>query len=132
MIAEFYLPTPPPSEDEPDAKTEPPRLVGSATWRDGEIEVQSEDPSLRAQLEKVFRRTPVVTDDAAYRRQGSHGAVLIQPGDLGWFRATAQVRAPAEAGVTTRLVPGVTEGGFDPAADYRRFEEKIELLEART
>jgi hypothetical protein len=37
-------------------------------------------------------------------------------------------RAPAEAGVEARLVPGITEGGYDPAAGYRRFEESIERL----
>ena len=27
-----------------------------------------------------------------------------------------------------RFVPGVTEGGFDPAAGYRTFEQQIERL----
>jgi len=40
------------------------------------------------------------------------------------------VRAPAETGLEARLVPGVTEGGFDPAAGYRRFEDTIERLYA--
>jgi hypothetical protein len=31
-----------------------------------------------------------------------------------------------------RFVPGVTEGGFDPASDYRTFDEQIERLDART
>ena len=131
MKVEFYLPAPPPPADQPDAKPVPPTMVGSAIWRDGDVTVESDDPERRAALERAFRRTPVVTDDAAYRRFGTHGDVQIQPGDLEWFRAAAQVRATAEAGVIARLVPGVTEGGFDPAADYRTFEESIERLESR-
>ena len=34
--------------------------------------------------------------------------------------------------VVARLVPGVTEGGFDPAAGYRRFDDSIERLESGT
>jgi hypothetical protein len=29
-------------------------------------------------------------------------------------------------------VPGTIVGGFDPAANYRRFEEQIERLDARS
>lgn len=132
MKVEFYLPAPQPAGDDPDAKPEPPTFVGSATWHDGSIDIDASDPETRAALERVFRRTPVVTDDAAYRRQGTTGEVQLQPGDLEWFRAAAQVRAPAEAGVVPRLVPGVTQGGYDPAAGYRSFEESIERLESQT
>jgi hypothetical protein len=38
------------------------------------------------------------------------------------------VRATQESGLSARLVPGVTEGGYDPAAQYRTFEESVELL----
>jgi hypothetical protein len=34
--------------------------------------------------------------------------------------------------LVANLVPGVTEGGFDPAAGYRRFDESIERLESGT
>jgi hypothetical protein len=129
MKVEFYRPAPAPDE-QPDAKPDPPAPVGSATWTDGTIEVQAEDPELRAALERAFRRTPVVTDDPAYRRQGTHGEVQIQPGDLEWFRAAAQVRGQAEAGVVARLVPGVVRGGYDPAAGYRSFERTVERLES--
>jgi hypothetical protein len=130
MKVEFYLPASPPTGDDPDAKPELPTLIGSATWRGGSIEVESDDPATRAALEHVFRRTPVVTDDAAYRRLGTSGEVQLQPGDLEWFRAAAQVRAPAEGGFVARLVPGVIRGGYDPAAGYRPFEQTIERLES--
>jgi hypothetical protein len=108
--------------DQPDA------VVATVSWIDGRPIVDTDDDVLRATLERVFRRTPVVIDDPSYRRMGTAGAVLIQPGDLEWFRAVAQARIPAEAGLAARFVPGVTEGGFDPAAGYRTFEDQIERL----
>ena len=131
MKVEFYRPGPPPPADRPDAEASLPTLVGVATWTDGEPLVQSGDEEVRAALTRAFRRTPVVTDDASYRRLGTHGEVQIPPGDLEWFRAAAFVRAPAEAGVEARLVPGVTEGGYDPAAGYRTFEDSIERLSSQ-
>lgn len=108
--------------DQPDA------VVATVSWIDGQAVIDTEDDILRATLQKVFRRTPVVIDDASYRRMGTAGEVLIQPGDLEWFRAVVQARIPAETGVAARFVPGITEGGFDPAAGYRTFEEQIERL----
>ncbi|MGH2629262.1 MAG: hypothetical protein ACRDHI_01715 [Actinomycetota bacterium] len=128
MKVEFYRPAPPPPAGQHDAEAPAPTLVGTATWTDGEPVVECEDDDLRAALEGAFRKSPVVTDDASYRRFGTHGEVLIQPGDLEWFRAVAFVRAPAEAGVEARLVPGITEGGYDPAAGYRTFQNSIERL----
>jgi hypothetical protein len=108
---------------------DPDTIVATARWMGGgRVEVQSEDPAVAEQLNVAYRRTPVVTDDASYRRLGTHGEVVIQPGDLEWFRAASQVRAPATTGLVGRLVPGITEGGFDPAAGYRRFEDQVERL----
>ncbi len=130
MKVEFYLPAAAPAAEQPDAKADPPTLVGTAVWREGGVTVDADDPERRASLERAFRRTPVVTDDAAYRRFGTHGEVQIQPGNLEWFRAAAQVRVTKEAGVIARLIPGVTEGGFDPAAGYRTFEDTIDRLDS--
>jgi hypothetical protein len=131
MKVEFCPPTPPPPADQPDAKPEPAPVVATATWVDGKALIEADDPEVLAGLERAFRRTPVVTDDASYRRLGTHGDVQVQPGDLEWFRAVAYTRVPAELGLTARLVPGVTEGGYDPAAGYRRFDASIERLESR-
>lgn len=128
MKVEFSPPPVPPTADQPDAKPEAPPVVAVASWFDGEVRIEADDAGVRAGLERAFRRTPVVTDDASYRRLGTHGDVQIQPGDLEWFRAAAYVRVPLELGLTARLVPGITEGGFDPAAGYRPFEESIERL----
>lgn len=108
--------------DQPDV------VVATVSWIDGQPVVDTDDDVLRPTLQEVFRRTPVVIDDPSYRRMGTAGEVLIQPGDLEWFRAVVQARVPADTGLTGRFVPGVTEGGFDPAAGYRTFEEQIERL----
>lgn len=132
MKVEFYRGASAPPVDRSDAEMPPRTLVGTATWRDGEVLVDSDDVDVRAALVRAFRTTPVVTNDASYRRQGTHGEVMVPPGDLEWFRAAAFSRAPDEADVEARLVPGVTEGGYDPAAGYRRFEDSIERLTAET
>jgi hypothetical protein len=107
---------------------EPDTLVATVSWTDGQPAVDTQDDILRATLVKVFRRTPVVVDDASYRRMGTAGEVMIQPGDLEWFRAVVQARIPAETGLAARFVPGISAGGFDPAAGYRSFEAQIERL----
>jgi hypothetical protein len=120
MLAEFLRP-----DDEER------HVVVTAAWDGRRARVEADVEELRAGVVKAFRPTPVVVDDASYRRLGTHGSVVIQPGDLEWFRAVAQVRVPAETGLLARLVPGVSEGGFDPAASYRRFEEQLERLDTR-
>ena len=117
MKAEYHR------EDDPET------VVASASWDGTRAHVEAEDAAVGEALRHVYRSTPVVTDDASYRRQGTHGEVVIQPGDLEWFRAASQVRGPAETGLLVRLVPGITEGGFDPAAGYRSFGDTFERLD---
>ena len=105
--------------------------LGTAEWRDGAVTIWSEDEQLRTKLAHAFRRTPVVIDDASYRRLGTSGPVVLQPGDLAWFRAVAQGRAETETGLEVRFVPGAPVGGYDPAAGYLPFEEQVERLDAR-
>ena len=105
----------------------PDDVVATARW-EGAVRIETADETVRGQLEAAYRPTPVVVDDGAYRRLGTSGEVTIQPGDLEWFRAASQVRASAATGLVARLIPGVTEGGFDPAAAYRTFEATIERL----
>lgn len=107
------------------------KVVATATWDGREVTVGAEDDELAATLERAFRRTPVVVDDGAYRRLGTHGSVVIQPGDLEWFRAVAQTRAAQETGLAPRVVASVIDGGFDPAANYRSFDEQVERVVAR-
>ena len=87
---------------------------------------------MKRSLERAFRATPVVADDPSLRYPGTRGELVLQPGDLEWFRAVAQFRVHEETGLVARFVPGVTMGGFDPASNYRRFPEQIERLDARS
>jgi hypothetical protein len=103
--------------------------VASATWVGGRALVEADDPEVKASIERAFRSTPVVVDDPSLRTAGSHGEQMLQPGSLAWFRAVAQFRVLGETGLAARSVPGVTVGGYDPAANYRRFSEQIARLE---
>jgi hypothetical protein len=105
--------------------------VATAEWRDGSVTISSADEQLRTKLAHAFRRTPVLTEDLSYRRLGTSGPVVLQPGDLAWFRVVAEGRAAAETGLVARFVPGTSVGGFDPAAGYLPFEEQVERLDAR-
>jgi hypothetical protein len=106
----------------------PDDVVGHAVWSGSHARISADHDGEREAIGVVFRPTPVVTDDPAYRRQGTRGEVVIQPGSLSWFRAAAFARAE-EVGLVARAVPGVRDGGWDPAAQYRRFGEVVERLE---
>jgi hypothetical protein len=109
----------------------PDDVVATVTWN-GRASVSSADPELVKGLEHCYRLTPVAVDDAAYRPLATSGPVVFAPGNLEWFRAVTQSRVPQEMGLVPRFVPGVREGGFDPAAGYRPFDEAIERLVARS
>jgi hypothetical protein len=110
----------------------PDTVVASATWNGRSVDVESDDEDVRRSLDHAYRATPVVVDDASYRQLGTFGEVVVHPGSLDWFRAATQVRAAADSGLAARFVPGVREGGFDPAAQYRSFRESIERLTRRS
>jgi hypothetical protein len=124
---EFHHPAEPRSAA-PVPPQPPPPAVASATWLRRRAVVESDDPAIKASIERAFRATPVVVDDPSLRYPSSRGDLMLQPGDLEWFRAVARVRVAAETGLVARSVPGVTQGGYDPAANYRRFSEQIERL----
>lgn len=124
-------PAEPPPPGPPPPAPPPLPAVASATWKDGVTIVAADDPDLKEAIERSFRRTPVVADDPSLLYPGTRGESVLQPGDLEWFRAVAMFRVPVEAGLVPRFVPGVTEGGYDPAANYRRFREQVERLDAR-
>lgn len=106
---------------------EPDVVVATATWDGSRASIESGDDEVAARLWHVFRPTPVVVDDPSYRSQGTSGEVVVQPGSMEWFRTAAQVRA-SETGLVARVVPGVTKGGFDPAAGYRTFHDTMDRL----
>jgi hypothetical protein len=112
--AELYRP------DEPDV------VVAVATWDGTDARVLPHEGLLPG-LESILRPTPVVVEDPSLRRQGTHGETVLQPGTFEWFRSALIVRAP-ELGLAVRFVPGVREGGWDPAAQYRTFGEQVGRL----
>jgi hypothetical protein len=114
------------------ADDEQKQTVATVSWNGREVAVTAEGASARDELAHAFRRTPVVVDDPSLRRAGTSGPVVLQPGDLEWFRAVARYRATEETGLVARFVPGAVIGGFDPAAGYRTFDEQLERLDART
>jgi hypothetical protein len=78
---------------------------------------------------RIFRPTPVVVDDPAFRSPGTTGPVELQPGSLPWFISAPRTRAETE-GLRVRLVPGGASGlGWDPAGTYRGFGEQVELID---
>ena len=106
--------------------------VGAAVWRDGAPVIEADEQPVHEALQRVFRPVPVRTEDPSYRRFGTAGDTVLQPGTLEWFRAAAFERARSE-GLQARLVPGVSsEAGWDPAAQYRSFEESVERFEGGT
>jgi hypothetical protein len=114
------------------ADDEQKQTVATVSWNGREVAVTAEGASARDELAHAFRRTPVVVDDPSLRRAGTSGPVVLQPGDLEWFRAVARYRATEETALSARFVPGAVIGGFDPAAGYRTFDEQLERLDART
>jgi hypothetical protein len=129
---EFYRPAPDGAEADAVAAAAQ-DVVAAAEWREGTAHVTCQDSQLYRALANVFRPTAVVVEnDSSYRRLGTDGPVVLQPGDLEWFRAAAQIRGPKETGLAARLVPGVRAGGFDPAAGYREFGDAIDRLDRRS
>jgi hypothetical protein len=107
----------------PDA---PDAVVAVATWDGTQTRLDVKDPSVPG-LDRIFRTTPIAIDDPSLRHPGTSGPVVLQPGDLEWFRAALLTRAP-ELGLAVRFVSGAVVGGFDPASQYRSFEEQVERL----
>ena len=106
-------------------------VVATAAWDGRGVLIDVTDPGARGALERIFRPTPVVVDDASLRPLGARGEVMIQPGNLEWFREAAFARAGQE-GLAVKLVPEVAgQGGWDPAGAYRTFGEDMERLIGR-
>jgi hypothetical protein len=114
MRAELYRP------DAADA------VVAVAAWEGKQARLDVKDASVPG-LDRIFRPTPIAIDDPALRHPGTSGPAVLQPGDLEWFRAALLTRAP-ELGLAVRFVSGAVVGGFDPASQYRSFEEQVERL----
>jgi hypothetical protein len=112
--AELYRP------DAPDA------VVAVATWSPAGPSLDVRESTAEG-IDRLFRPTPVVVEDASLRQLGARGESLLQPGSLAWFRAALQTRAP-ELGLAVRFVAEDVRNGWDPASNYRTFEEQSARL----
>jgi hypothetical protein len=104
----------------------PEEVVAVATWRDGSGRIEATAAEIEG-LDSVLRPTPVVVDDAAFRPLGTHGDVALSPGTPAWFRAALVTRAGG-LGLSVRFVAEDVRNGWDPAANYRTFEEQVGRL----
>lgn len=105
---------------------DPERSVAVAVWTPGGVSLEVADPTVEG-LDRLLRAIPVVVDDPSLRSLGTRGEVLLHPGSLEWFRAALIARA-GELGLQVRFVREHVEGGWDPAAAYRTFEEQADRL----
>lgn len=121
MDVEFY-----------DPDDEQKLAVATARWDGEHVTITAEDTEVRDRLAHGFRRVPIAVDDPSLRPLGTSGEVVLPPGDLEWFREVAVTRVPKEAGLGARFVARTVVGGYDPAANYRPFDEQVERLDERT
>jgi len=109
--------------DAPDA------VVAVATWDAGRASVEATGEPVDG-LERLLRATPVVVHGGFPQRIGASGDTLEQPGSPEWFRAALLGRAPA-LGLAVRFVEDDLRNGWDPAANYRTFEQQEWRLGSR-
>lgn len=105
---------------------DPNTVVAVATWSKGRTTLEVLDPSVDG-LDRILRPTPVVVDEPSLRAPGTSGEALLEPGSLDWFREALVTRAEP-LGLRVRFVATEIVGGWDPAANYRTFEQQIERL----
>ena len=116
MRAELFRP------EAPDA------VIAVATWDDGRASLERMEAV--EGLDRLLRATPVVVTEGFPQRIGVSGESLEQPGTLEWFRAALLERAPT-LGLAVRFVADDVRNGWDPAANYRTFEEQEWRLASR-
>lgn len=116
MRAELYRP------DEPE------RVVAVASWSGIGASIEVIEPAVEG-LDRILRSTPVVVSDPSLLPRGARGEAVLQPGSLEWFRAALLTRAPS-LGLAVRFVVDDVRNGWDPAANYRTFDEQVRRLTA--
>jgi hypothetical protein len=105
MRAEFFRP------DDPEG------VVGVAVWNGASASIDAENDQDREVLERIFRPSPVQVTAPSMSPGGRIQEVVVEPGDLEWFRMAAMTRAEGE-GLAVRFVTD-RPGGWDPAGTYR-------------
>jgi hypothetical protein len=105
---------------------DPDTPVAVATWNDGRPRLEPAEGA-PDEVTTILRATPVVVDDASLRSLGTRGEVVLHPGSLEWFRAALLSRGAA-LGLGVRFVSENVRNGWDPAANYRTFDEQARRL----
>jgi hypothetical protein len=103
----------------PDA---PDDVVAVATWDDGRSRAEATGEAIEG-LDRLLRAIPVCVPGGASSQIGATGDTLERPGSPSWFRAALLERAPA-LGLAVRFVEDDVRNGWDPAANYRTFEQQ--------
>jgi hypothetical protein len=107
---------------------DPGTVVAVASWVGGRASIEATGSAPEG-VGRLLRPTPVVVDDASLRSLGSHGESMLEPGSLDWFRQALRSRAPS-LGLAVRFVADDVRNGWDPAANYRTFEQQVDRLAA--
>jgi hypothetical protein len=107
---------------------EPERVVAVARWSGTGASIELVDSGVEG-LDRLLRPTPVVVTDPALLPRGARGEAVLQPGSLEWFRSAVSTRAPS-LGLAVRFVVDDVRNGWDPAANYRTFEQQVRRLSA--
>ena len=110
MRAELFRP------DAPDV------VVAVATWEAGAARLEILDDTIQG-LDRLLRPTPIVVTEGLPHQLGTSGEIVEQPGSPGWFRAALTSRADS-LGLGVRFVAEDVRNGWDPAANYRTFEQQ--------
>jgi|SRR5919108_805508 hypothetical protein len=118
MRVEFFRP------DEPDD------IVGAAVWDGRSVSIDAAKDSDRELLERVFRPSPVRHTVPSTRPGGNAHEVVVEPGDLEWYRMAATARGESE-GLQVRFVTD-RPGGWDPAGTYRSMRTWVAARENQT
>ena len=97
-------------------------VVAIATWEAGRASLEILDDTI-AGLGLLLRPTPVVVTQGLPHQLGTSGEIVEQPGSPEWFRAALSARCEA-LGLRVRFVAEDVRNGWDPAANYRTFEQQ--------
>jgi hypothetical protein len=102
------------------------RVVARAIWSSDGTELEVFDRSVDG-LDGLLRATPVVVPGGFPRQPGRSGDTIEAPGSPSWFRAALLERSE-RLGLAVRFVEDDIVNGWDPAANYRTFEQQERRL----
>lgn len=118
MRAQFFR------EDKPDD------IIGAAVWEGRSASIDASTDSDRELLERIFRPSSVRVTAPSTGPGRSAREIVVEPGDLEWFRMAATTRGETE-GLQVKFV-SESPGGWDPAGTYRSMGAWVADREAQS